>query len=157
MKLHLLRHAKTKQSSASGLDFERKLLPKGIKQSKILNQFLAPHIKDAEIWCSDAYRTKETLSIIEEGVSLSKPQYFNQLYLASRDEILQMIWNNPSNKDLLIVGHNFGISEVASYFLDEPITLKTAEYIQLKLEGSSWQETSRGLGTMLMDFRPQVD
>lgn len=157
MKLHLLRHAKTNQSSSTGRDFDRKLLPKGINQSQALGTFLGPYIKDVEIWCSDASRTKETLSIIQKYVSLSKPKFLKQLYLASRDEILDMLWNNESDRDLLIIGHNYGISDVASYFLDEHIELKTGGYIVIDFDIDSWEESSRGLGTKIIEYRPEVD
>lgn len=157
MKLHLLRHAKTNQSSSTGRDFDRSLLPKGINQSQALGTVLGPYLKDVEIWCSDASRTKETLSIIQRQLSLSKPKYLKQLYLASRDEILDMIWNHESDRDLLIVGHNYGISDVASYFLDENIELRTGGYLIIEFDIDSWEESSRGLGKKVLTYRPEVD
>jgi phosphohistidine phosphatase SixA len=71
-------------------------------------------------------------------------------------EIKELIWNTDSDKDLLIIGHNEGISEIATYFLGEDIHLKTATFIQISFEAKSRQEWSAGLGKIQIVFRPHI-
>ena len=76
--------------------------------------------------------------------------------MASSTEIKELIWNTESDKDLLIIGHNEGISDIASYFLGEDIHLKTATIIQISFEAKSRQEWSAELGRMKSVFRPEL-
>jgi len=156
MKLHIIRHAKPETYSSTGKDFNRKLLPKGITQSELLSDRLKTIKNLGAIWCSEAVRTRETLSIINPAQFNVEPTYFIDLYHAPRDLLLDKIWQNNRKEDLLIVGHNFGISELVAYYTDEPIELNTAEYVCLEFDCDSWFETSRGSGTMIDRYHPKV-
>jgi phosphohistidine phosphatase len=62
--LYLIRHAKTEKTATSGKDFDRKLAEKGHLQAEKLNDFIAKFdFKTVDIWCSNAVRTKQTLSL----------------------------------------------------------------------------------------------
>ena len=155
MKLHILRHARTEYSSLSGHDFDRRLHAQGIKQATILRDFFESLTSIDEIWCSDAQRTRQTSEIVLQEVH-PKPSYHVDLYLASKQDILQKIWNSDSNKELLIIGHNFGISDLVSYFTQDRIDLRTGEYICLEFNSESWTETSKGTAIVLDQYRPSV-
>ncbi len=157
MTLYLIRHANTEKTATSGNDFDRKLAEKGHLQSEKLNEFVAKFdFSNVDIWCSDAIRTKQTLSLIDEHFPSQNIEFKNELYLALSQEIRNLIWNTDSNRDLLIIGHNEGISDIASYFLGEDIHLKTATFIQISFEAKSRQEWSADLGKIQTIFRPQV-
>ena len=157
MKIHLIRHAKADSSVDSGKDFDRKLSPKGIVQVNVLAHFLHDlKIKPEIIFCSSASRTRETLSIIQHKISLGKISYFEDLYLCDREIFLSKIWELKNHKELLIVGHNDGISALASYLSDEPFMMKTGEYTCIEFKADSWQEVSRGTGRVIAHFRPSV-
>lgn len=157
MKIHLIRHAKTAQSVTSGLDFDRKLLPKGIVQANILGYYLKEHkIKPAFTFCSASIRTKETLSIIQNSVELGIVSFPKELYLSERDVYLKKIWELKHGKDLMIVGHNDGISAFATYLTDEPIRMSTCDYLCIEFDSNSWQEVSKGMGKITDQFRPMV-
>lgn len=157
MNLYLIRHAKTEKTATSGNDFDRKLAEKGHLQAEKLNEFIAKFdFSNVDIWCSDAKRTKQTLSYIDTHFPSTNIEFKNELYLASSAEIKELIWNTESDKDLLIIGHNEGISDIASYFLGEDIHLKTATIIQISFEAKSRQEWSADLGRIQTIFRPQV-
>ena len=56
MKLHLLRHCKTETMTPTGKDFDRKLLPKGVAQSKLLAEFFNKvhrHINGEDVTLED--------------------------------------------------------------------------------------------------------
>lgn len=157
MNLFLIRHAKTEKIAISGRDFDRELAEKGRLQAEKLNDFLAKFdFNSVDIWCSDAVRTKQTLSYFDTQFPSTNIEFKNELYLASASEVKELIWNTESDKDLLVIGHNEGISDIASYFLGEDIHLKTATFIQISFEANSRQEWSADLGKIQTIFRPKV-
>lgn len=157
MKIHLIRHAKTDPTSPTGKDIDRKLLPKGIVQANVLAYYLKDHAIQPEItWCSNATRTRETLSIIHNQLELGKISFHNDLYLADREVYLKKIWDLNHGKELLIVGHNDGISSFVNYLTDENISMKTGEYICIDFTADTWQQASRGTGKITAAFRPSV-
>lgn len=157
MKIHLLRHAKTEQLSSSGNDFDRKLKDRGILQSKELAQFLISNqIHELETWCSTAKRTRQTFSYLTESLKPSKLEFMDDLYLCEQETILKKLWDLNQANDLFIIGHNDGLSDLASYFADEIIHLGTCEYICFSFTADSWAELSRGTGIIENRFRPQA-
>jgi phosphohistidine phosphatase len=157
--LHLLRHAKTNQISPTGRDFDRELLPKGLEQINDLNRYFSKHSfrQKTDCWVSAAKRTRQTFDGTKNILTIESPIFSDDLYLVSHIELLAKIWETTTENDLLIVGHNFGISDLASYFTEQDIELATGEYIQLTFDCSSWKETSRGMATVSARFRPLKD
>lgn len=151
MKLYLLRHAKTDQNSSTGKDFDRRLLPKGIAQCAMMKEHLSG-IKDLHVLCSGAARTRQTL----EEIDLKKAtvEFRDELYLCSKETILNAIWETKSDKDLMIIGHNYGISDAAGYLLEDYIEMRTCELIVFEFNIESWKEVSMGLGDLVDRYRP---
>jgi phosphohistidine phosphatase len=157
MKIHLVRHAKTDPNSQSGKDFDRKLLPKGVAQANVLSyHFTKNNIEPDYTYCSDAVRTRETLEILSYGNDLGKIRHMHELYLSDRETYLKLIWELKHKKDILIVGHNDGISSLASYLLEETCFMKTCQYVCIEFDADSWKEISRGMGRLTAEFRPSV-
>lgn len=155
LRLHLLRHAKTEQVSASGKDFDRALMSKGKRQIADLATFFKGLENIDNVLCSSAKRTRQTLgALLDSGVS--NPIYTDELYLCSSQQMLKVLWHGNFKGDVLIVGHNFGISDLATYLTDELIDLRTGEYIRISFETDDWMETSRGTGTIEQMYRPEV-
>jgi phosphohistidine phosphatase len=158
MKLHLLRHAKTEPFSDSGKDFDRKLMKKGILQAEnIAHYFKSKNFHPTHIYCSDAARTRQTIKIVKEGNEFTTVKYLDKLYLAESPQLLSFIWEEKHNEELLIIGHNNGLSDLASYFTGEFIDLSTCEYICISFEISSWEETSKGNGTITERYHPKIN
>lgn len=158
MRLLIQRHAKTDPFSDSGKDIDRKLLKKGINQASELGKFYYKHqIAPKYIFCSTAARTRQTaLYIQKEHTFTSKIQFLDALYLCEKDDLLSFLWSQDHNDEILIIGHNNGISDLASYFVDDYIELKTGEFIQIDFELDSWEETSMGLGKISKRYRPEI-
>jgi len=154
MKLHLIRHAKASGHSISGNDFDRELSEKGIRQATALGEFLKNEIGSCTVSCSNAARTRQTLDIIGKQNEFSDIKFYNELYLCSKETYLEHLWQYSGNNDLVIVGHNFGISEVASYLTNEIIEMRTSEYVCILFEDMTWRETSKGMGTKINQYRP---
>lgn len=158
MNLHILRHAKTEPFSDSGEDFDRVLLKKGVKQAEEMSNFFAEHnVNPQAIYCSDAKRTRQTLSLVKKGLSTENISYHSELYLSSLRRLLDFVWEIDTNlKEVMIVGHNNGLSELISYFTDVFIDLSTCEFVTLEFECESAKETSKGNGKITLQFHPKV-
>lgn len=155
MKLHLLRHAKTNQESPTGEDFDRELLPKGVRQAKEMADYLS-RLKNLEVHCSSSMRTQQTLDWIQKKVDCIKIIYSKELYLASHIELLHYINQLNTNNDLLLIGHNNGISTFARYLTNRSISLKTCAYACLEVNIDNWTELSKDQAILLDLFRPDL-
>lgn len=157
MKIHLIRHAKTTPLTQSTHDFDRKLLPKGIVQANVLGSYLHnKEIKPELTWCSSAIRTKETFIILQHSLELGKTTFLDDLYLCDRELFLKKIWELKNGKELLIIGHNDGISQLATYLTDEMLSMRTSEYYCIEFASKTWNEISFGTGTIIDHFHPSV-
>jgi phosphohistidine phosphatase len=155
MKLYLIRHAKTNQKSPTGLDIDRSLLPRGIAQSKDLNAFLQSlDLTIGTVLCSTARRTKQTLQNIkiEDSAAIT---YLDSLYLANNTLLLGEINRIENTKDLMLIGHNEGISELAGYLTGENIYFKTGMLYILNFQGESWTELSAETATIEGFYRSE--
>jgi phosphohistidine phosphatase len=154
MKLHLLRHAKTNPNSTSGLDFDRELLPRGYEQLQEFKAFYANHpFQVGQILCSSAVRTRQTLEEITglfPGVAVT---FIDELYLASSGEMLQIINQLQCAEDLLVIGHNEGISVLGFELTNDILLLKTAGYAGIAFAFEHSGYISKRTGTTLETFR----
>jgi phosphohistidine phosphatase len=154
MRLHLLRHAKTNNNSKSGNDIDRRLHDRGKIQANEMGVFLKgmDNLPSLAL-SSDATRTRETVKLIQNHSVFEQVNYLPELYLIEQQDFLEFIWNLEGGEDIFIVGHNNGISEIASYFLEKYLELKTCEYIVLEFDCMTWKETSKGTAKMIERFR----
>jgi phosphohistidine phosphatase len=154
MKLHLLRHAKTNQISPTGKDFDRELLPRANEQLQEFREFYTQNpFQVGHILCSSAVRTRQTWAAIEDlfpGVSIV---FVDDLYLASSDEMLKIINALQSPEDILLIGHNEGISELASELSAAFILLKTCGLVSLEFPFESSAMVSKETGVLVGSFR----
>jgi phosphohistidine phosphatase len=157
MKIRLIRHAKTEQSALSGKDIDRNLMEKGIAQANVLSLFLAERgVEGQLVWSSAATRTRQTAAILFHAVPTQKLEYFDEFYLCNSEVYLEKITALTDGEELLIIGHNDGISALASYLCGESIYLRTAEYVCIELVVDAWSEVAFGTGTLQEQFRPSV-
>lgn len=154
MLLHLLRHAKTNPNSTTGKDFDRELLPRGYEQIEELKQFLDQHpIQPKHILCSSAMRTRQTLAKLKDFWPLARIQFLDELYLASKQEILSEICALQSSDEILVVGHNEGLSELAIYLTDKALWLKTCGLVSVDLPFETSAYISADTGNVRAMFR----
>ena len=151
--LHLLRHAKTEQISPTGKDFDRFLMKKGLRQRKDLKRFFNTVTGIENVWCSSAKRTRETLEPLE---GLPAPSFHDELYLCSHRTMLEKLWESNAEGDILIIGHNFGISDLVNYFCDTAIELRTGQYVCISFNCENWSEVFQGTGIITQVYRPEV-
>ena len=154
MKLHLLRHAKTNPLSPTSLDFDRELLPRGYEQINELKTFLKAHpIEPNIILCSSAMRTRQTLAEIQDLWPSASIRFIDDLYLASKQEILSEICALQTPEEILVVGHNEGLSELAMNLARPRHLLKTCGFISMEFPFESSAYISQDTGRILAMFR----
>ena len=72
--IYLLRHAKSSWKDDSLDDFDRPLAARGRKAAKMVAEYLIRHrIEPAQILCSSAVRTRETLERMNDFFGASVP------------------------------------------------------------------------------------
>ena len=110
-RLILLRHAKSVSQFTSS-DFNRTLNEKGRKDApEVAKAFKLLGILPDIILCSTAIRTKETLALFNMDAPV---QYLDDLYHASASEMFDIISENQNYQTIMVVGHNFGITNLAN-------------------------------------------
>lgn len=157
--LNLIRHAKTQQTSPTGNDYDRELLDKGVSQANVLGNYLQTHhISLGKIICSSAVRTQQTKSIICQHLTeRCNSELTRDLYDAFYNEMLHIIRSLGENETIVtLVGHNEGISQLASYLSGESIHLRTSEMISLAIPFDSWDYLSQGTAAITFQYRPEV-
>lgn len=155
LRLHLLRHAKTEQVSPTGKDFDRYLMPKGERQVADLANYFQTITGIKHVLCSSAKRTRQTVEPLMRS-GLPTPEFRDDLYLCSASTMLEILWGSNYEGDILIVGHNYGISELVNYLTDDDLELRTGQYVRIDFDCDSWDETSRGTGSIEEVYRPDV-
>ena len=156
MIIHLLRHAKTEVFSNTGKDFDRKLAPKGHQQCKKLQAIISNALgEETKIFSSSARRTRETAQFIFEDQQ--EILFFDELYLVGKDDLMTFIGNREEAKEILIIGHNFGISELASYYTGKQILLKTGGFVSIDFPDFSTNELSASIGIIKANHRCTID
>ncbi|MGY3457749.1 phosphohistidine phosphatase [Bradyrhizobium sp. LM3.4] len=120
-RLLLLRHAKTEIDAPSGRDRDRRLDDRGQRDSAQLGDWIAAHPPFPEaVLVSHAVRARQTWDIVWEAmkdrVAAPQVEILSELYGADPAQILETIRTAtvPADpKQLLLVGHNPGMHEVA--------------------------------------------
>ncbi len=148
MRLILMRHAKS-DWSMDGEDHDRPLNPRGEASARILGDWLrAEGYLPDEVLCSTSCRTRQTLTLLK----LTAPIRFEKnLYHASPDTLLKML-RTARGQTVLLVGHNPGISSLASGLVAlHPAHIRFRDYptgatLIVDFDIPSWTKLTRGTG-----------
>jgi phosphohistidine phosphatase len=117
--LILLRHAKAEQGS--GVDAERKLTERGVRDAKAAGRWIAEHGYGAdEVLCSPAVRTTMTCdAVATAGCSEAEVRHDRRIYNASPEALLEVLHDAPEDANVvLLVGHAPGLPSLASLLAD---------------------------------------
>jgi phosphohistidine phosphatase len=151
--IFLLRHSDAKTKGVPS-DFERELSLIGRKRVQDLAKRVSDNITLDKIYYSSAKRTTETFRILRFNRFPSINS--DKLYLAEKNELIDFIMDLPDSlQKVLIIGHNNGLSELASYITSESIYLSTCEFIEIGLEIESWKYISSGIGILKRNIFPE--
>jgi phosphohistidine phosphatase len=113
--LYLLRHAKSSWADPTLADRERPLAARGRRDAKRIAKHLRRLGCEPElVLCSSAARTRETLELLRPAVGTATVLFEEELYAASRDELLARLRRVPDAvASVLLIGHNPGLHQLA--------------------------------------------
>lgn len=114
-RLILLRHAKTERDAPSGQDYDRRLDPRGVDDSREIATWLAANGYQPDLaLVSTAVRARQTWDLIAPAMTRSQADHRDALYNADALDIqhlLREIETDPAV--LMVVAHNPGLHELA--------------------------------------------
>lgn len=149
-KLFLIRHGKAEDYSFGKPDYERNLIERGKERAKLIAQKLIPHLSQGKtrLISSTANRALQTAIIFSEILDypVKEVQLEKSIYEAYYSDILRVINAIPDDvQNVLVFGHNPGLSDLTNYLCHSAIDLKTAHVAKIILaEGFNYQEISGG-------------
>ncbi len=98
-------------------------------------------------------RTRQTLAEIQDFWPLAQIQFIDELYLASKQEILSEICALQTPDEILVVGHNEGLSELAMTLARPRHLLKTCGFVSIAFPFETSAYISADTGTITAMFR----
>jgi phosphohistidine phosphatase len=149
-RLTLVRHAKSSWAAPAAPDRDRVLTDRGERDARMMGRRLvARKARPSLIISSPATRTVATARSI--AAALSYPSEFLQLedqaYLASLGDLLELIGTQRDDfSDLMIVGHNPGLTDLANQLLPELAldNLPTCGIVAIEVDVDRWGQLLEG-------------
>lgn len=139
--LYLLRHGEAEPGIGQVGDFDRKLTDSGKKQvQRLALELYKRGLRLDQMISSSAKRTMETVEIFSSILTCKKYETLPELYEAVPKAIIEVINRTPMDIDsLLLVGHNPGISAVATFLSGEPyLIMKPGMLLKLEIYQDDW-------------------
>lgn len=151
-KLVLMRHGHSPLDGAT--DFERRLDEEGRAAVRAVAEMLKrAGCRPDLMLASAAHRTAETASILIEVLDIDERRSLDELYLAGAERVLEHLERESSAREaelargvdtIIVVGHNPGLSNLASELSDEAVGLAPADVIELDFEVEDWALLASG-------------
>ena len=165
-RLLIFRHGKTEFTSPSGLDRDRRLVSRGVRNSLQMANLMQEHMPCPEvILVSPAVRTVETA---ENVVSVfgSGPEVIHdeRLYLADGDTLFDVITSKAADARIaMVIGHNPGLYILAHLLMAEDgnraskflSDFPTAALADMVFEAETLKDLSYDSGQLLSLLRPR--
>ena len=156
LKLILLRHGKAANPESGQEDYDRPLNRKGIVQINQIGHHLSTVCDIEQIISSSAKRTFETSQIVNHYLQLKAVDFNKSLYLANEEQILTEIKSRAKKDQILYVGHNFGISNLASLLGGNSISMTTGMMVSFNFAATNWEDIQFGKGQIDLVRAPNV-
>ena len=159
--LLLFRHAKS-DWSADLADHERPLNKRGVKAAPLVARHIASSGQSPDrILCSDAVRTRATLSLVLTELPNPPPavDIDERLYLAAAETILDVLRERAGKTDkrLMVIGHNPGLHALALTLVGNgdkkaigamAMKFPTAALAVITFEADAWADIRPAGGTL---------
>ena len=168
-RLYLLRHAKAVPADPQLDDHARELTVRGMHDASAIARYIrkngfAPQL----VMASTSARTRQTAELVLREIE-ARAEYREALYLAEPGKILGLLQAAPQSiSDLMVVGHNPGLEELAGKLAREPVRRKerarrdvleekfpTAALAVLDFDIGKWRDISPGEGELADFVRPK--
>ena len=145
-RLLLLRHAKSSWGDPGLPDFDRPLNARGRESAPRMGRKLhAERFEVDLILASTAQRVRETMELlIPAWGSTAQIVWDKHVYLATPEVLLELVGGlDDSWRTVMLVGHNPGLSQVASWLMQLDIDMPTAGLVSMLGQGTSWASALR--------------
>jgi phosphohistidine phosphatase len=139
----LLRHGQAEHHSPNGDDHGRPLTTRGRQQIAAISHYLHNlKIPVSQIYCSNSRRTTETLANLAPEISHGAEVSCDAaLYHAPGKTLFDFLFQTADTiPAVLFVGHNPGLSEMATYLAQRHIHLGTGEAVVFQGDFPSWSD-----------------
>lgn len=159
--LYLLRHAKSSWDDEQLDDQDRPLTKRGKHDCELIAQELERQGRiPRSIHCSSARRARDTLKRFQlcsanfERIPTTNSE---ALYTFEMRELLSYLKNLPNDLDqLMIVGHNPALLELANYLYDGKISaMGTCNFTELALKIEYWDQLRSDCAKLVEMIRPK--
>jgi phosphohistidine phosphatase len=109
--------------------------------------------------CSDAARTSETLWAMTNRIGAPPSELLPSLYGAGIEGLVHVVKRLPDEvHTVLVLGHNPGWSQAASWLCGEALSLSPANAVLLSAVGSRWTDVLGAGGLQLRDvLKPSAE
>jgi len=150
-RLYLVRHAKSSWKNPELDDFDRPLNKRGKRDAPLMGQRLREaNVRPDLIISSPAKRARKTAKIIAAQIEYpgKKIQWTESLYAAETLILLQILHKiEDSVEQLMLVGHNPGLTQLAELLTKEQIdNIPTTGIFAVGLDIESWGQAAEGSG-----------
>ena len=167
LRLILFRHGKAVRGQPGERDFDRGLEPRGMTDSEKIGAFLTRHgLLPEKIIVSPAVRTRDTwaraaLTCPEAPAPVQEPR----LYDAKADTILKIVKETAHASQVLVVGHNPGLHELATMLIASgdiesrerlSENLPTAGLVVIGFAADSWSKVHPRSGRLELFVVPRM-
>jgi phosphohistidine phosphatase len=150
--LYLLRHGESLPGNSVSGDIGRNLTSTGREKLLQLAKLLKrKNINFDHLVVSPAKRTLETKSVLESVLGDFDHEIDESVYEGSPRALIDAVCRQPKEcKSILLIGHNPGISAVASYFSgDNFISLSPGMMAIIYFNLEDWRILSANSGTLM--------
>ena len=149
-RLVLLRHGKAGDAPGRP-DVERPLKERGRADSRAAGTWIADRVGSVDlVVVSPAKRAAETAGLaVPELAQAPREQVDDRVYVNDLAALLDLVQTLPDDAGtVLVVGHNPGLSDLASELSGKATDLSTAQVAVLAWDGS-WAEVTSGSARLL--------
>lgn len=150
----LFRHAKSSWKDTSLSDHDRPLNKRGKRDAPFMAKQLRKKVGIPDlIMVSSAIRTQETAEALKAEFPKVKLVTDKGLYLAPPSNYLSIKKKlNDKYEHVVFIGHNPGISSLATHWNTKPIELTTAAFASFQFDTNSWLKAKSPEKSIAVDY-----
>jgi len=146
--IYFLRHAHAPDTLRVE-DVERPIDVKGKMEASRVAAYVKNILQAPDVcYVSHAKRAQQTAAYFKEIWDINKNCFLltSELYDFNGDKVKNFIYNLSEEWNrVLLVGHNFGITEVVNYFGDKSVNaLPTSGLVHITFEADTWHGLRKG-------------
>ena len=156
--LIIVRHCKSSWKDPILSDFDRPLNKRGNIDGELMSNYLREKEKKIDkLILSTSIRTRLTSKYFIEKIHFNSISYLDELYHASYSEIIKIISKIENNfNNIMVIGHNPGLTELINYFTDMRIyNIPTTGIIKVEFKEDEWSKITENKGKIVYKKFPK--